>query len=120
MDKINMIISACLVVIIISLSIYMAVKSNIYNKMINDLKAENKSLIKQISSAESYIDMQNLKISEYGSSMKKAEESYKKQFTLINEKYSDLKMKYEDSKRLKCDEILSIINNNQRRFIYNE
>lgn len=120
MDNITKLVTVILIIIIILLSIYTAVKSSMYNKMINELREENKSLISRISSAESYIDMQNYKISEYSKNMKQSEENYNKKIKLLNEKYSALKMQYKDSESLKCNEILKIIDKNQRRYINNE
>lgn len=118
MDNIFKLVTAFLVLIIIFLTTYMAVKSSIYNKAINQLTIENKSLISRISSAESYIDMQNYKISEYSKNMAKAEATYNNKVKIINEKYAVLKQQYKDNTTLKCNEILKIIDSNQRRFIY--
>lgn len=118
MDKIYTGIIAVLVIIIISLSTYMLIKSGIYKNMINELQTENKSLITRLSSAESYIDIQNLKISEHSKNMEKAEEIYTLKIKSINEKYSALEKKYKNISLLQCNEVLKIIDNNQRRYIY--
>ena len=118
MDKIYTGIIVVLVIIIISLSTYMLIKSGIYKNMINELQTENKSLITRLSSAESYIDIQNLKISEHSKNMEKAEEIYTLKIKSINEKYSALEKKYKNISLLQCNEVLKIIDNNQRRYIY--
>lgn len=117
MDKIYAGIISVLIIIIICLSTYILIKTGIYKNIINELQTENKSLITRLSSAESYIDMQNFKISEYGKNMAEAEDTYKNKLKIINEKYTALEKQYKDNITLKCDEILKIIDSNQRRFI---
>lgn len=117
MDKIYAGIISVLIIIIICLSTYILIKTGIYKNIINELQTENKSLITRLSSAESYIDMQNFKILEYGKNMTKAEDTYKNKLKIINEKYAALEKQYKDNITLKCDEILKIIDSNQRRFI---
>lgn len=117
MNKIYAGIISVLIIIIICLSTYILIKTGIYKNIINELQTENKSLITRLSSAESYIDMQNYKISEYGKNMAEAEDMYKNKLKIINEKYAALEKQYQDNISLQCDEILKIIDENQRRFI---
>ncbi len=117
MNKIYAGIISVLIIIIICLSTYILIKTGIYKNIINELQTENKSLITRLSSAESYIDMQNYKISEYGKNMAEAEDMYKNKLKIINEKYTALEKQYQDNISLQCDEILKIIDENQRRFI---
>lgn len=117
MNKIYTGVIAVLILILLSQSIYLFVKISIDKKMIMKLEEENQSLITKLSSAESYIDMQNYKISEYGKNMAEAEAMYKNKLKIINEKYAALEKQYQDNTTLKCDEILKIIDENQRRFI---
>ncbi|HIZ89949.1 MAG: hypothetical protein SPF17_03120 [Candidatus Mucispirillum faecigallinarum] len=117
MDKIYITIISILVIIIISLSIYILIKSGIYKNMIADLKEENKQLQTQISSAEALIDFQNTKINSYAVNIKMAEEKYKQDISNINEKYSNMHKKYESMEHLSCENILQIIDENQRRFL---
>lgn len=117
MDKIYITIISILVIIIISLSIYILIKSGIYKNMIADLKEVNKQLQTQISSAEALIDFQNTKINSYAVNIKMAEEKYKQDISNINEKYSDMHKKYESMEHLECENILQIIDENQRRFL---
>lgn len=117
MDKIYITIISILVIIIISLSIYILIKSGIYKNMIADLKEANKQLQTQISSAEALIDFQNTKINSYAVNIKMAEEKYKQDISNINEKYSDMHKKYESMEHLECENILQIIDENQRRFL---
>ncbi len=117
MDKIYITIISILVIIIISLSIYILIKSGIYKNMITDLKEENKQLQTQISSAEALIDFQNTKIDSYAVNIKMAEEKYKQDISNINEKYNSMQKKYESMEYLECENILQIIDENQRRFL---
>ena len=117
MDKIYITIISILVIIIISLSIYILIKSGIYKNMITDLKEENKNLQTQISSAEALIDFQNTKINSFAVDVKKAEEKYKQDISNINEKYNIMQKKYESMEKKECENILQIIDENQRRFI---
>ncbi|MCI6475838.1 MAG: hypothetical protein MSA07_09110 [Mucispirillum sp.] len=117
MDKIYITIISILVIIIISLSIYILIKSGIYKNMITDLKEENKQLQTQISSAEALIDFQNTKIDGYAVNIKMAEEKYKQDISNINEKYNNMQKKYESMEHLECENILQIIDENQRRFL---
>ena len=117
MDKIYITMISILVIIIISLSIYILIKSGIYKNMITDLKEENKQLQTQISSAEALIDFQNTKIDSYAVNIKMAEEKYKQDISNINEKYNNMQKKYESMEHLECENILQIIDENQRRFL---
>lgn len=117
MDKIYITIISILVIIIISLSIYILIKSGIYKNMITDLKEENKQLQTQISSAEALIDFQNTKIDSYAVNIKMAEEKYKQDISNINEKYKSMQKKYESMEQIECENILQIIDENQRRFL---
>ena len=117
MDKIYITIISILVIIIISLSIYILIKSGIYKNMITDLKEENKQLQTQISSAEALIDFQNTRIDSYAVNIKMAEEKYKQDISNINEKYNNMQKKYESMEHLECENILQIIDENQRRFL---
>lgn len=117
MNKIYTGVIAVLILILLSQSIYLFVKISIDKKMIMKLEEENQSLITKLSSAESYIDMQNYKITEYGKNMAETEDMYKNKLKIINEKYTALEKQYQDNISLQCDEILKIIDENQRRFI---
>lgn len=117
MNKIYTGVIALLILILLSQSIYLFVKISTDKNMIIKLEEENKSLLTKLSSAESYIDMQNYKISEYGKNMAEAEDMYKNKLKIINEKYAALEKQYQDNISLQCDEILKIIDENQRRFI---
>ena len=46
-----------------------------------------------------------------------AEEKYKQDISNINEKYSNMHKKYESMEHLSCENILQIIDENQRRFL---
>ena len=118
MDKVYISIISILIIIIISLSIYIIIKTGIYKNMIEDLQSENKQLLSQISSAESLIDFQNNKINAYAVNMEKAEEKYKIEIKQINEKYQILQNKYKDINNMECINIMKIIDDNQRRFLY--
>lgn len=117
MDKIYVSIIFMLIMAIISLSIYISIKTGIYNSMINDLQSENQQLLAQISSAESLIDFQNTKINNYAINMKKTEEKYKLDILNINTKYSNLQKKYSNINNIECIDIMHIVDENQRRFL---
>ena len=106
-----------LIIIIISLSIYILIKTGIYNSLIKDLQSENNQLLSQISSAESLIDFQNTKINNYAINIKKAEEKYMQDIADINEKYKSLQEKYININNMKCLDMMHIIDDNQRRFL---
>lgn len=117
MDKIYISIISILIMIIISLSIYILIKTGIYNSLIKDLQSENKQLLSQISSAESLIDFQNTKINNYAINIKKAEEKYMQDINNINEKYKILQEKYKNINNIECLDMMQIIDNNQRSFL---
>lgn len=117
MDKIYISIISILIMIIISLSIYILIKTGIYNSLIKDLQSENKQLLSQISSAESLIDFQNTKINNYAINIKKAEEKYMQDINNINEKYKILQEKYGNINNIECLDMMQIIDNNQRSFL---
>ena len=106
-----------LIIIIISLSIYIVIKTGVYNNIIKDLQSENKQLLSQISSAESLIDFQNTKINNYAINIKKAEEKYMQDINSINEKYNSLHEKYSSINNIECKDMMQIIDENQRRFL---
>ncbi len=117
MDKVYISIIAILIIILFSLSIYILIKSGIYNGIIKELKAENKALHIQISSAESMIDLQNTKIKNYAVNMQKAEEKYIFEIKQINEKYNLLHKKYKNMNNIECINIIKTIDENQREFL---
>ncbi len=117
MDKVYISIISILILIIISLSIYILIKTGIYNSIIKDLQSENRQLVSQISSAESMIDFQNTKINSYAVNMKKAEEKYMQDINYINEKYNSLHEKYRNINNIECEDIMQVIDENQRRFL---
>lgn len=101
-----------LAIIIISLSVAVGVKN--YN--INLLKSEKDALTAQITAAESHIDLQNSKILEMQVDRDKAKEKYKNDIMNLEEKYKNLEKLSTDNKT--CNEIVNIINKNQRSFLY--
>ena len=117
MDKIYISIISILIIIIISLSNYIVIKTGVYNSIIKDLQSENKQLLSQISSAESLIDFQNTKINNYAINIKKAEEKYMQDINSINEKYNSLHEKYSSINNIECKDMMQIIDENQRRFL---
>ncbi len=118
MGKINNYIYGILILIILFLLTYIFIKNSINNDLIKSLKAENKSLIERISSAESMINIQNNEIEKYAFNMAKSKKEYKENIKIINEKYKKLKADYKLMEKLSCEKILNEINENQRRFIY--
>ena len=109
--NISHIIYLILIAVIIALSITIAVKSN----KIKVLEAEKQALIMQIAQAESSIKLQNAKIEEMAINLEQAENSYNENIKELHEKYS---RKENISARNKtCDEIINIINSNQKEFL---
>lgn len=109
--NISHVIYLILIAVIIALSVTVAVKNN----QIEVLQAEKELLQVQIVSAESSIKMQNLKIEEMALNIEQAENVY-------NENMKDLQDKYEQLDNLSsqdksCNEILEIINKNQKEFL---
>ncbi len=118
MVKISSYIYSALSVIIIILAISIFILSSIYKKIITELEKENKSLIIQLSSAEVLIDMQNKEIKQYSLNMENAKRKYDKKIDNLNNKYNLLKEQYKKTEKLTCIETIKIIEENQRRFIY--
>ena len=117
MDKIYISIISTLIIIIISISIYILIKTGFYNSIIKELQSENKYLLSQISSAESLIDFQNAKINNYAVNMKKVEEKYMQDIAYINKKYNALQEKYKNAGTVECLGMMNMIDENQRRFL---
>ena len=109
--NITNIIYLILITVIIALSITIAVKGN----KIKVLEAEKQALIMQIAQAESSIKLQNAKIEEMAINQEMAESMYNENMAELHEKYS---RKENISARNKtCDEIINIINSNQKEFM---
>ena len=117
MDKIYISIISTLIIIIISISIYILIKTGFYNSIIKELQSENKYLLSQISSAESLIDFQNAKINNYAVNMKKVEEKYMQDIAYINKKYNAWQEKYKNAGNVECLGMMNMIDENQRRFL---
>lgn len=97
--------------LIIALSITIAVKSN----QIKVLEAEKQALIMQIAQAESSIKLQNAKIEEMAINQELAENSYNENMRKLQDKYEQLDNLSSQDKS--CNEILEIINKNQKEFL---
>ena len=117
MDKIYISIISTLIIIIISISIYILIKTGFYNSIIKELQSENKYLLSQISSVESLIDFQNAKINNDAVNMKKAEEKYMQDIAYINKRYNVLQEKYKNAGNVECLGMMNMIDENQRRFL---
>lgn len=109
--NISHIIYLILITVIIALSITIAVKNN----QIDVLHAEKQALNMQIAQAESSIKMQNLKIEEMAINQEQAENSYNENMRELQDKYKKLDNLSSNDKS--CNEILEIINKNQKEFL---
>lgn len=109
--NISHIIYLILITVIIALSVTIAVKNN----QIDVLHAEKELLQVQIVSAESSIKMQNLKIEEMAINLEQAENSYNDNMKELQDKYEQLDNLSSNDKS--CNEILEIINKNQKEFL---
>ena len=109
--NISHIIYLILIALIIALSITIAVKSN----QIKVLETEKQALIMQIAQAESSIKLQNAKIEEMAINQEMAESIYHENMKALQDKYKSLDNLSSQDKT--CNEILDIINQNQKEFL---
>lgn len=109
--NISHVIYLILIAVIIALSVTVAVKNN----QIEVLQAEKELLQVQIVSAESSIKMQNLKIEEMALNIEQAENVYNENMKELQDKYEQLDNLSSQDKS--CNEILEIINKNQKEFL---
>lgn len=109
--NISHVIYLILITVIIALSVTIAVKNN----QIDVLHAEKQALNMQIAQAESSIKMQNLKIEEMAINLEQAENSYNENMKELQDKYK--KLDNLSSQDKSCNEILEIINKNQKEFL---
>lgn len=109
--NISHVIYLILITVIIALSVTIAVKNN----QIDVLHAEKQALNMQIVQAESSIKMQNLKIEEMAINLEQAENSYNENMRKLQDKYEQLDNLSSNDKS--CNEILEIINKNQKEFL---
>lgn len=109
--NISHIIYLILITVIIALSITIAVKNN----QIDVLHAEKQALNMQIAQAESSIKLQNKKIEEMAINQELAENSYNENMRELQDKYEQLDNLSSNDKS--CNEILEIINKNQKEFL---
>ncbi len=109
--NISHIIYLILITVIIALSVTIAVKNN----QIDVLHAEKQALNMQIAQAESSIKMQNLKIEEMAINQEQAENVYNENMRELQDKYKKLDNLSSNDKS--CNEILEIINKNQKEFL---
>lgn len=109
--NISHVIYLILITVIIALFITIAVKSN----QIKVLEAEKQALNMQIAQAESSIKLQNAKIEEMAINLEQAENVYNENMRKLQDKYKNLDNLSSQDKT--CDEILDIINQNQKEFL---
>ena len=109
--NISHVIYLILITVIIALFITIAVKSN----QIKVLEAEKQALIMQIAQAESSIKLQNAKIEEMAINQELAENTYNENMKALQDKYEQLDNLSSQDKS--CNEILEIINKNQKEFL---
>lgn len=109
--NISHVIYLILITVIIALSVTIAVKNN----QIDVLHAEKQALNMQIAQAESSIKLQNKKIEEMAINQELAENSYNENMKELQDKYEQLDNLSSQDKS--CNEILEIINKNQKEFL---
>ena len=109
--NISHVIYFILITVIIALFITIAVKSN----QIKVLEAEKQALNMQIAQAESSIKLQNAKIEEMAINQEQAENTYNENMKELQDKYEQLDNLSSQDKS--CNEILEIINKNQKEFL---
>lgn len=109
--NISHVIYLILITVIIALSITIAVKNN----QIDVLHAEKQALNMQIAQAESSIKLQNAKIEEMAINQELAESMYNENMKALQDKYKNLDNISSQNKT--CNEILDIINQNQKEFL---
>lgn len=109
--NISHVIYLILITVIIALFITIAVKSN----QIKVLESEKQALNMQIAQAESSIKLQNAKIEEMAINLELAENVYNENMKELQDKYKNLDNLSSQDKT--CDEILEIINKNQKEFL---
>lgn len=109
--NISHVIYLILITVIIALFITIAVKSN----QIDVLHAEKQALNMQIAQAESSIKLQNAKIEEMAINQETAESMYNENMKELQDKYKNLDNLSSQDKT--CNEILDIINQNQKEFL---
>lgn len=109
--NISHVIYLILITVIIALSITIAVKNN----QIDVLHAEKQALNMQIAQAESSIKLQNAKIEEMAINLELAENTYNENMKALQDKYKNLDNLSSNDKS--CNEILEIINKNQKEFL---
>lgn len=109
--NISHVIYLILITVIIALSVTIAVKNN----QIDVLHAEKQALNMQITQAESSIKLQNAKIEEMAINQELAENTYNENMKALQDKYEQLDNLSSNDKS--CNEILEIINKNQKEFL---
>lgn len=109
--NISHVIYLILITVIIALFITITVKSN----QIKVLEAEKQALTMQIAQAESSIKLQNAKIEEMAINQETAESMYNENIKALQDKYKNLDNLSSQDKT--CDEIINIINSNQKEFM---
>lgn len=109
--NISHVIYLILITVIIALSVTIVVKNN----QIDVLHAEKQALNMQIAQAESSIKLQNKKIEEMAINQEQAENSYNENMRKLQDKYEQLDNLSSQDKS--CNEILEIINKNQKEFL---
>lgn len=114
MEKIYLVAVCILLLLLIFLGIYSAVRFNMDSKRIDKLKNENSELIMRLSSAEALISVQNERIKQHAIDMKQAENVYMGKLASIEEKYKNLKSIKLDNNQ--CETIMEAVYKNQERF----
>lgn len=118
MPSLQNIIVVILTLILIAVIIAYIVSMGVKNKEIERLGELNTQLNEQIGQAEASMRLQNMQIEQFKVDIAKAEVSYNEGLKALEDKYTEkLAANYDNTT---CQEILNIINKNQKDFLYDK
>lgn len=116
MPSLQNIIIAILTFILIAVIIAYIASMGVKNKEIERLGRLNMQLNAQIGQAEASMKLQNMQIEQFKVDIAKAEVSYNEGLRALEDKYAEkLTTNYDNAT---CQEIINMINKNQRDFLY--
>lgn len=117
MDKVYITIISILCLAVLIISIAFGITNSVKNKEIERLSQLNEELTIRVGSAESHMELQNSMIEQYKVDIEKAKTDYKQELEKLNNKYSYLDNISSVNKT--CEEILGIIDRQQKNFLRN-
>lgn len=116
MPSLQNIIIAILTFILIAVIIAYIASMGVKNKEIERLGVLNTQLNEQIGQAEASMKLQNMQIEQFKVDIAKAEASYNEGLRALEDKYAEkFAANYDNAT---CQEMLSIIDKNQKDFLY--